>query len=241
MKSGNFKIKQNMQYGANKLMQAIIYPFNQALRAIKRKLNPNGFVNAVVNDVRKQMNDVIQSKPASIRDYYGIGRYYAAKKLVYLSAVVFLLLLIFLLRFGFPWVQSTFFTNTMVVNSADMFNYSGKVKLKAEKSGPVIFKGRLMDGRINGDGTLYNLDGTLLYHGGFLMEMYSGYGELYYPGGNAHYKGNFELNQYQGQGYLYFENGNPQYEGAFAAGLYEGMGNLYRENGMLRRFCGRII
>lgn len=122
------------------------------------------------------MNDVIQSKPSSIRDYYGIGRYYAAKKLVYLSAVVFLLLLIFLLRFGFPWVQSTFFTNTMVVNSADMFNYSGKVKLKAAKSGPVIFKGRLMDGRINGEGTLYNLDGTLLYHGGFLMEMYSGMG-----------------------------------------------------------------
>ena len=57
MKLGDFKIKQNMQYGANKLLQALTYPFSQVIRAVRRKLNPNGFVNAVVNDVRKQMNE----------------------------------------------------------------------------------------------------------------------------------------------------------------------------------------
>ena len=159
MKLGDFKLKQNIQYGANKLYQAVTYPFNQVIRAVKRKLNPSGFINTVVSDVRKQMSDTLQSKPASIKDYFSIGRYYAAKKLVYLSIVVTLVILIFMLQYGFPWILSTFLTNTMVVNSAEMFNYNGKVRLKAEKKGPVIFRGRLEDGRINGEGTLYDRQG----------------------------------------------------------------------------------
>lgn len=73
MRLSDFKFKKNMQYAAAKLSQILIYPFSQTIRKIKRKLNPNGFVEAVVTDVRKEINEVADIKPSSLKDYYTIN------------------------------------------------------------------------------------------------------------------------------------------------------------------------
>ena len=67
---GNWNIKQNIQYGATKLLQAMTYPFTQFGRKVKRKLNLNGVVNTVVRDVRTGVDETIKQKPASEKDYY---------------------------------------------------------------------------------------------------------------------------------------------------------------------------
>lgn len=238
MRLSDFKFKKNMQYAAAKLSQILVYPFSQTIRKIKRKLNPNGFVEAVVMDVRKEINEVADIKPSSLKDYYTIGQYYAAKKLIYLGIIGILIIAFLILRYGYPWFRSAFLTRTMAVNEAGMFGYSGKVRLTEGKSGPVIFTGRLEEGRINGQGILYDYQGNLIYQGGFQMELYSGYGELYYSNGRIKYRGDFQMNQYQGQGNLYYENGNQQYEGGFTSGVYDGMGKVWREDGSLEYYGG---
>ncbi len=182
--------------------------------------NPDAIVTTVINDVKKEAKDLTQKKPTSFKDYFIVGNYYIAKKLVLFSILAVIFLPLLYIRFLHPIVVSRFFTKTMVLNSNEQANYNGKVRLLDREGGNVIFVGRLTDGRINGEGTLYDYNGNLLYQGGFLMELYSGTGLLYYPNGRIAYKGGFSLNQYNGEGILYYETGGIQYDGSFLDGLY---------------------
>ena len=125
MSLGGFNFKQNIQYGAAKILQVFTYPFSQFYRFVTRKLSINTFLDTVTSDVRRKMNALVKAKPKSLSDYYTIGRYYAAKKLVYLGSVAVLLLLLLFIQYGYPWIRSTFLTRTMAVNSAGMFGYTG--------------------------------------------------------------------------------------------------------------------
>ena len=96
----------------------------------------------------------------------------------------------------FPYLEKDWFpkwfTRIMPVNSRERFAYTGKVKLTAkENSESVLFIGALQEGRIEGEGRLYDYEGNLIYQGGFEKEMYSGSGIEYYDNGSPKYEGGF--------------------------------------------------
>ena len=190
-------------------------------------------IEKVSEDIREEVKDVGR-KPNSLTGYYLIGSRYIAKKVIYFCLLGIVVGAALFVQFGFPWIQAKFLTRTFVVNSEDMFGYTGRVRLLADKTGRnVLFTGQMEEGRITGRGTLYDYNGSRMYQGNFLMEMYEGDGETFYPNGQTCYKGKFLANQYEGKGTLYYQNGNTQYEGEFVQGLYEGKGNLYYENSVL--------
>lgn len=224
---------QVLKYSSQRLSRIMTVPVTNGYRKLRRLLNPNGFTTRVMSDVRKGSKELLAGQPQSLKDYFAIGNYYIAKKLVVLAAVLMILLPVLYLRFLHPTVQSHFLTKSMVVNTAEMMGYNGKVKLLSHRGGTILYHGPLVEGRITGEGTLYDYNGNLLYQGSFLMEQYEGMGQLFWPNGKPRYIGEFSANQYNGQGTLYTEKGTILYEGSFAAGQYEGPGRLYDERGVI--------
>lgn len=174
----------------------------------------------------------LRKKPDSLKEYYLVGKHYIAKKIVYLAAFLLVIGMAFFIIVGLPWMQAKFFTKTFVINSEKMQGYTGRVRLVDNRTdGNLLFAGYMEEGRINGQGTLYDYEGNKIYQGNFLMEMYEGKGETFYSDGQTCYKGEFAANKYEGKGILYYRNGQVQYEGQFIQNLFEGQGTGYFENG----------
>lgn len=224
---------QVLKYSSQRLARIISVPVTNGYRKLRQVLNPNGFTTRVMADVRKGSKELIQGKPQSLKDYFSVGNYYIAKKLVFLVGLLVLVVPVIYLKFLHPVIRSNFLTTTMVVNSLEMTGYNGKVELLSSRGGTVLYRGPLVDGRITGDGKLYDYEGNLVYQGGFLLEQYEGSGQTFWPNGNPCYIGTFASNQYEGRGKLYAENGTLIYEGDFVAGKYEGSGTLYNEDGTI--------
>ncbi len=226
---------QVLKYSSQRLTRILTVPVTNGYRKVRRALNPNGFTTRVMADVRTGSKELINGKPQSLKDYFLFGNYYIAKKLAFIIAVLILVLPVLYLKFLHPVIRSNFLTATMVVNSAEMVGYSGKVQLLSNSGGPVLYRGPLADGRITGQGKLYDYEGNLAYQGAFLMEQYEGSGQTFWPGGKTRYAGSFAGNRYEGRGTLYNEDGSLLYEGSFAAGLYDGEGILYQNGSVLYR------
>lgn len=180
----------------------------------------------------------IGEKPDSLKGYFSIGTRYVAKKLAFLLVLLVLLpaLLLPMLFFKlvYPFVESRFLTKTMVFHSEDTVGYTGKVRLVGDlEADNAIFIGALTEGRINGQGMLYDSEGNLRYRGDFLEDQYSGRGETYYQNGNVEYTGQFIAGQYEGMGKLYDEDNILIYEGNFSGGSYEGSGLLYQSGELI--------
>ena len=174
----------------------------------------------------------IVGRPGSLKGYLHFGKRYIAKKLVLFLTLIILLLPLLFIRLIYPWLQTQSGTPTMVIGSQDMEGYTGQVRLVDDlETDNVIFVGSLLDGKMDGEGTLYDSEGNMLYQGEFLTDRYSGKGESYYPNGNVEYTGEFSEDQFEGTGKLYSEAGDLIYEGEFTKGLYEGTGVLYYKNG----------
>lgn len=224
---------QVLKYSSQRLTRIMTVPVTNAYRKLRRVLNPNGFTTRIMSDVRKGSKELLAGQPQSLKDYIAVGNYYIAKKLVFLAAVGLILLPVIYLKFVHPFLLTHFLTNTMVINSAEMAGYTGKVKLLSGTGGTVLYKGPLTGGRITGEGTLYDYTGNLVYQGNFLMEQYEGSGQTFWPNGNTCYVGSFSANEYNGSGKLYSENGVLLYQGGFANGRYEGFGRQFDESGTL--------
>ena len=89
-------------------------------------------------------------------------------------------------------------------------------------------------GKQNGKGRLYDLNGVLKYEGEFQGGLCHGKGKLYYENGVLKYEGEFKEGCRDGQGKLYYENGVLKYEGEFKEGKPNSKGTLYHENGVLK-------
>lgn len=90
--------------------------------------------------------------------------------------------------------------------------------------------GEFVGGILQGKGWFYESNGVK-YKGEFKNDLPDGEGEVYYPNGQLSYKGTFAKGSFSGQGVIYFINGNKLYEGMFADGKYSGRGVMYREDG----------
>ncbi|MDE7062897.1 MAG: hypothetical protein K2O73_06605, partial [Lachnospiraceae bacterium] len=217
---------------ARRLSHIITAPVQMVIRKAKRTFSADTFASKVLGDVRKGISTKKNKKERTLQDYFSFGRYYILKSVLYVVLLAAVILPVLYLKLLHPILVSNFFTKTMVINSQEMIGYTGKVELLSGKDGTLIFKGRMEDGRINGNGQLYTYEGALLYEGNFEMEAYSGEGELYYENTDVLcYKGSFLLNQYDGQGLLYDRQGNLIYKGEFKNGIYEGAGTLYFPGG----------
>ena len=228
-------LMQVLKYSSQRLTRILTVPLTNGYRKLRRVLNPNGFTTRVMADVRKGGKDLITGRPQSLKDYFSMGNYYVAKKLVFLIAVLVLVLPILYLKFLHPVIRSNFLTVSMVVNSGEMVGYTGKVELLSAKGGTVLYRGPLSEGRITGEGALYDYEGNLTYQGGFLLEQYEGSGQSFWPNGQVQYTGSFSKNAYEGEGTLYGEDGTLIYQGSFSKGLYEGDGVLYQNGEVLYR------
>jgi hypothetical protein len=222
-----------MRINSQRLVRVVTMPMMDGYRRLRRYLNPNGFSSKVIGDVRKGFRKMIGAKTDSLDDYVAFPRYYVAKKLLFVIALLVIVLPILYIQFLHPIVRQRFFTVPMYINAHEMVGYTGKVKLLSPTTDQVLYEGPLDGGRVTGQGVLWDQDGRLVYQGGFLMEMYDGEGELYYPDGQTMYKGAFVKNQFEGAGYYYYPNGALQYEGSFAKNAFHGAGRLYDPSGRL--------
>lgn len=216
-----------------KFQRIFITPFLLLWRKILRFFNPQNIVSKVATDVKDNVKD-IPAKPKNIKQYFIIGDRFVAKKLVLALFLVLIVIAILVIKFLVPFLVSKFFTKSMWVNSAETVSYSGKVKLYSDPSlDKLIFEGVLDDGQVEGEGTLYNYDGVLVYFGNFVDGQYSGSGKLYEQrSGKLQYEGEFSKNLFNGTGKLY-KNGKLLYDGGFDTGKYNGQGKLYNSKGTL--------
>ncbi len=230
-----FNWEQMLKYSSQRLTRILTVPVTNGCRRLRRFLNPNGFATRVMSDVRTESKKILGGKPQSLADYYSIGNWYVAKKLVFVLAVLMFVLPVLYLKFVHPVIRSNFLTVTMVVNSPEQMGYTGKVKLLDRAGGTVLYHGELAGGRITGEGSLYDHQGNLVYRGTFLQEKYEGQGEAFWPNGEMKYRGGFRNNLYEGQGILYDASGEMVYDGLFQSGQYQGEGVLYQAGQVLYR------
>ena len=158
----DFNWQKTMQYGWRRLMRSVTRPFAALRLKIRRLSNPNTLVNTVVTDVQAEVKKAVSQKPESLKEYVLLGRYYAAKKLLIFLALLVLILPILYFKFLHPIIVSKFFWNTIPVNSAEMYGYSGKVRLIDPDTEVILYRGRLEEGRIRGQGSLYDYDSIYL-------------------------------------------------------------------------------
>ena len=218
----------------NRIKHILFAPFEMALRKLRQKTSLTALFGKVSADVRAEVKDITK-KPSSMEEYFVFGDRYIAKKLVYVVGILLMFLVVFLVNTGYPFIVEKWFTKTMVLNDAAVADYSGRVKLLSEvDKKTVIFKGKLTEGVVSGEGTLYDYDGNIVYRGSFTDGLYEGEGTLFHPNGQEKYTGGFVKNKYDGNGILYDACGNVRYEGQFSQGAYNGTGKLYYATGALR-------
>ena len=217
--SDEFEQVRKFRSYCHKIKRTLAAPFEMLYRKGKQTASPNGMLNKVSEDVREEVRDIAQ-KPRSIEEYFLIGKHYVARKLLYIVGIFFMFFLIFVADVGYPKMVSLWFTKTMMLNDIAVSTYTGKVKLinnYDEKR--VIFAGRLNEGSVEGEGTLYDYSGHIVYRGNFKEQMYEGEGILYHANGKVRYRGGFLNNRYEGEGVLYNAVGQKVYEGGFSQGI----------------------
>lgn len=172
--------------------------------------------------------------PGSLKGYFRMGKRYVAKKLAFVLTLFIILLPLSFLWLVYPRVQAGSLPKTMVIGSGDIEGYTGRVRLVGDlETDNVVFTGTLLEGRMDGQGTLYDAEGNLRYQGEFAEGQYEGEGKLYSEAGDLVYEGEFLGGLYEGNGTLYYVNGQIQYRGNFYHGLYEGTGLLFYGNGVV--------
>ena len=136
-------------------------------------------------------------------------------------------------------ILENFYTNenefNWIISEEENIIYVGQVNVakKKEGKGAYIYKnsdhikfGIFNEGKINGQGIIYNKElNKILYNGNFLYGKKSGKGILYLDNGDR-YEGEFKNDKKQGKGIYYFSSkyGEQKWEGNFEKGFMDGEG-----------------
>jgi antitoxin component YwqK of YwqJK toxin-antitoxin module len=200
---------------------------------------------------------VMQPREITLKDYLRLGRYYIAKRLLVIIALV-LAALIYFIVIRPPEFVNNWFSRFNIVQEkiGKPVTSSGKVRLYSPDK-DLKYEGAMTEGQFDGTGKLYSAPGVLEYSGEFKKGVKDGSGELYKSGklvykgqlaedvlagqgvqydetsGKEQYKGEFKNGKREGAGQELYANGKLKYEGAFATGIYNGAGKLFREDGTL--------
>lgn len=173
------------------------------------------------------------TKPSKRSDYVETKRLFIAKKFIVIGLLVLIALALLIYFVVWPWLVSTFFVRKMPQSDERVADYNGKVEIYYDEALEHLkFKGALSEGKMTGDGQLYQEQGLPIYLGDFEKDAYDGTGRLYNASGMLIYEGQFADNLREGNGTEY--NGAEQvvYVGQFVADERSGMGREY-DNGVL--------
>lgn len=235
-----------MQYLA-KLIRAVISrlraltlnPIRNFLRRIQMMFNTNVIANKVLKPVTKKFRELFHIKPKSEDEYFSVGRFLIAKKLVAAVIVVCCIAVIAYFNFIAEPVEKPVTTTTGIATNVyfdyddiALTEYTGKANIRAANDS-VVYTGDIKNGVCEGTGILHNQSGVLVYEGDFANNSFNGYGKGYAKDGSLQYEGEYTDNAYNGQGTLYYPSGQIQYIGEFSGGFFSGSGFLYGENGEL--------
>lgn len=178
--------------------------------------------------IREFFSKLLDVRPRNKRDYYPVFHWLVSKRLAFALAIGVGLVSVLYISAMVPvglW-KSGGGVPTYRYRSIPLKFHQGTVNILG-KGGYVAYTGEVKDGAANGQGTLYDANGSTVYSGEFADSMYNGQGTLYYPNGSPHYVGGFTDNEYNGTGSSYRPNGTMEYSGDYAGGDRTGSGTLY--------------
>ena len=204
--------------------------FMRFLTSIGARIRSMTSVTRYASQIGPKVLDAAAStgkKPAKKEDYIETGSLLISKSLIITVLLVIIVGTIFMITIGWPFIVSTFLTKHIWNEDPKVKNYSGKVIVYYdEKKKMPEFKGRLKEGKKIKEGTEYDKNNRVVFHGHYEDNVYSGYGEESVDG-IVVYKGNFANGKYEGEGVQNDTNGLLKYEGTFSNGEYEGTGKVY--------------
>ncbi len=95
------------------------------------------------------------------------------------------------------------------------------------------YEGEFKDAKLEGQGSYYNPNGTLVYQGQWSNNQRSGRGTSFFPeNGNKQYEGEWANNKRNGFGTSYYISNNQKiYEGQWLNDSYHGDGVIFKRNG----------
>ena len=223
----------------SRLKALTLNPVRNYLRKLQMMVNVNVIANKILKPVTKKFRDLFHIKPKSEEDYYSVGRFLVAKKLVAAAIAACCIAVFSYFNFVAEPIEQPVTTTTGIVTNVyfdyddiALTEYTGKANIRAANDS-VVYTGDIKSGVCEGKGTLYNQSGALVYEGDFSNNAYNGHGKGYAKDGSLQYEGAYVDNVYEGEGILYYPSGQIQYTGGFAGGFYSGSGFLYAETGEL--------
>jgi hypothetical protein len=219
-----------------KYSEKYIKPIFKPLEAIFKKLiapwlgklkKLKDLPKAMTKAIQAQLKGILEPKELNVTNYYRIGRYFVAKRLL-LFLLLLVCFLIYILFVKPPAYVNKWFNRFTVIHEkvGKTYNNTGKIKIiSPEKT--LKYEGDLVDGLYEGNGKLY--EKGKFYKGEFKSGSKNGVGELYTDTNPMKliYKGLFENDVYSGQGASYGDNKNVLFEGEFKNGKLEGAGRAY--------------
>ncbi len=222
------------KYILDRAKHTLLLPIYSYIYKLKKSANLKALSSKALSYISSGLKGLLSLRPQKSTDYFYIGRLGIYKKLV-----VILLLLICMLPVAYfeffsapasaPAEELTQYE--MFYNDPELEAFSGTAKiLSADKA--LVYDGSIEKGICTGKGTIYDLNGSLVYSGDFRNNEYSGTGRMFYPSGKLMYEGTFEANQYNGEGILYNTNRTILYSGGFLNGKKHGTGKLYDPSGL---------
>ena len=222
------KFKQVYDY-LLKLLNTVFSPY---IKKVQGLLNKKFNFKTFLTKQGAALQALLIAKPSKKEDYLTFKRHYVAKKLIVIIVILCIVTPYAFYTYALPFIVQKFGTATFIEASKQIEGYNGKVKIitgqKNKNEKPVcIFKGKLQDGKRQGEGELYDEKGNLIYKGNFLDDRYNGQGSLYAENGQTIYEGTFSGGKEDGSGVEYYPNENKKYDGTFKNGYYEGNGIEY--------------
>lgn len=189
---------------------------------------PRHAARAAMTTVQTAAN--VTQKPTKREDYIEIGKLLISKAFLVRLLLGIIIVGVLIWFVIWPFVLSHFLTARFYVEDNRVRNWSGKVIVYSDKKKTLpLYKGKLEQGVLQGQGERYDENGILIYEGAFVDGVYSGTGKEY-EDSSLIYAGQFSAGVYEGTGISYADD-LILYNGQFSGGVYEGRGTLY-ENGM---------
>lgn len=215
------------------LINTIRIRFASITARIRYWTNGNLIKTRLLTRLQMWLMGLFNVKPRHKEDYYTVFGIMISKRLVHIIVIC-----IGLVSLVYLWAVKPFrkadaagsTIKTYAYNSVPLRFVNADVNITAKK-GYIAYTGHVKGGYAQGNGILYNSDGTMVYNGQFSKNMYNGSGKQYYYSGSICYDGEFKDNLYQGTGNLYRENGSLKYSGQFDEGYMDGTGELYNSVG----------
>lgn len=201
------------------------------------------FGTKIAQVVQQRVQRFVQTltrPPRSKTDYWKFMGIYFSRRFVIMGAVVTCVVGWLFVTVVYPWADGRFWAAALRVDSPKFSRFTGKVKVN-NTNDDLIYEGEMSNGKPQGFGIQYDMDGNMIYKGNFENGSYSGEGEQYSEDGTLVYNGNFANNRYDGRGKLYNITGKVIYLGDFAAGQKSGKGIEYDPKTGLKTYYGEFL